>query len=207
MKGKQYYQDLIGQKFHRLTIVEHLAPHKRKNGRHYSMVKCVCDCGKEVEAPLTCVLTRYKSCGCYGIDNPSHLRHNMSKDRLFHIWSGMKHRCDDAEHPAYADYGGRGISYCKEWSISDNFFAWAKESGYEPHLTLDRFPDMNGNYEPSNCRWATQKQQCRNTRRSIMITRGDETKSLPEWCEVLNFGYIMAYKRIKRGWALADIFN
>lgn len=83
--------------------------------------------------------------------------------RLFKIWQGMKQRCNNPNNKDYELYGGRGIRICEEWDSSASFMEWAIKNGYNEGLTIDRV-DVNGNYEPSNCRWATHTQQARNKR-------------------------------------------
>ena len=80
----------------------------------------------------------------------------------------MKRRCNSPVSEKYPIYGGRGITYCDEWEKFEPFHQWAKESGYQDRLTIDRI-DVNGNYEPSNCRWATWKQQANNKRNTEKI--------------------------------------
>ena len=100
--------------------------------------------------------------------------HCESNTRLYRIWSSMKHRCRGKNHEAYHNYGGRGIKVCDEWNKYKAFRKWALENGYSDELTLDRI-DNNGNYEPSNCRWATMKQQCANKRTNhYVIVNGEK---------------------------------
>ena len=80
-----------------------------------------------------------------------------------------------------------------------SFYNWANENGYQKGLSIDRI-DNNGNYSPENCRWATIKEQQRNTRRNIYITYKNETKTLVEWCEILNLPYKTINSRINKGW-------
>lgn len=205
-KSKKYYDDLVGKKFNRLTITGWGLPRKRKNGRHYSIAKWICDCGTTGESPLTCVLTRYISCGCFSAENPHNYRHGLSKDRLFHIWSGMKHRCDDDSNPAYENYGGRGITYLEDWKVSDIFFEWAKNNGYAHDLTLERI-DVNKGYYPENCTWIPFTHQARNTRKTVRVAIDGITKSLREWSEIYSFPYTVAYKRHRKGWLPEQIFK
>ena len=135
----------------------------------------------------------------YGSRN-SNFKHGQKGTRLYTIWRGMKARCDNPNEAAYSNYGGRGIHVCDEWR--DDFLSfsnWAKNNGYQEHLTIDRI-DVNGNYCPDNCRWATRKQQENNKRNNVYITIGDKTQSLAEWCEETGINYQTAHTRIRQGW-------
>lgn len=111
------------------------------------------------------------NCKCrgYSIERVGITTHNMTKTRLFKIWGAIKERCYRVKHSHYKDYGGRGISMCPEWKDSfDAFYDWAISNGYKEDLTIDR-KDVNGNYEPDNCRWVTMKEQLNNKRNNHFI--------------------------------------
>ena len=106
--------------------------------------------------------------------------HGQSKTRLYGIWCGIKKRCYDPRNKRYANYGGRGIKVCEEWQTFEPFYEWAMANSYVENLTIDRI-DTNGNYEPSNCRWADAITQQNNTTRNHMLTAFGETKTIAEW--------------------------
>lgn len=118
--------------------------------------------------------------------------------RLFKIWSGMKQRCLNKNAPNYHLYGGKGIKICDEWMDFSVFANWAIDNGYTNSLTLDR-QDNNGNYEPSNCRWVTQKTQCRNRSNNTIYTFNGCSMTLAEWSEKLNIPKSTISERITRG--------
>jgi hypothetical protein len=123
----------------------------------------------------------------------------MSKSRTseYMIWASMKQRCYNKKSTNYPRYGGRGISVCKEWM--DSFDNFIKDVGPRPSMdhSLDRI-NNNGNYEPSNCRWATRFQQARNTGVTINITFDGETKSLPEWAKIFGLTHSTLLTRLVR---------
>ena len=123
--------------------------------------------------------------------------HGMARTPLYRVWSSMKRRCHDSNDMSYPRYGGRGIQVCNEWR--DSFAAFFAYMGERPEgLTLDRIKST-GNYEPGNVRWATYKEQARNTRRNHMHTINGETKCLAEWCEILNEPWTTVKKRVAAG--------
>lgn len=112
--------------------------------------------------------------------------HNDTKSRLFKIWSGMKERCYRINHKHYKDYGGRGIEICTEWKDDYlTFKQWALCNGYKENLTLDRI-NVNGNYEPQNCRWTTVKEQMNNKRNNHLIEIEGEMLTISQISEKYN---------------------
>ena len=163
---KKTRMDIQGKTFGRLTVLGY--SHNNKHGQ--SMWRCRCECGKEiVAAGLHLKSGHTKSCGCFRDDalDKTRTKHGLKKTRLYRIWSCMKARCFIEKSTNYHNYGGRGITVCDEWRHDfQAFYDWAVANGYSDELSIDRI-DVNGNYEPSNCRWATAKEQNQNTRRSV----------------------------------------
>lgn len=124
------------------------------------------------------------------------------RGRLRRIWQGMKDRCYNGNHASYKHYGGRGIVVCEEWLGSfDKFYLWSIASGYKDELTIDRYPDNDGNYEPSNCRWATMKEQS-NNRRLKQGSKLSANVSLLEMSSKNGIKYPTLCSRIQRGMSL-----
>ena len=132
--------------------------------------------------------------------------HEMSKTRLYHTWQHMKDRCYNAHSEFYYNYGGRGISVCKEWK--DNFCIfrdWAMANGYTDKLTIDRI-DVNGNYEPSNCRWVSMKTQSQNRRNTIMAEYNGENILLTDIAKACGVKYGTLIYRYRKGKRNDDLY-
>ena len=191
--------DLTGKKFGKLEVI---GVHDTGSRKTYYV--CQCDCGniKVVRADAL-ISGATKSCGCIKkehdkINLTANHKHKMSGTRIYETWQDMKRRCYNKQNARYDRYGGRGITVCDEWLNNfQSFYDWAISNGYSDDLTIDRI-DNDGNYEPSNCRWSTAKEQCNNRGSNINITIGNATKSLMCWCEIFNVDYKKVYARYKR---------
>ncbi len=158
---------MIGQRFGRLVVTGLAA--SVGDRRKYS---CACDCGRETTARADHLTSgRVVSCGCKRRENNINRlsTHGMSKTRVYRIWRDMINRCHYEKYPERHLYGGRGIVVCERWCQSfENFYT---DMGDAPKgMSIDRI-DGDGNYEPSNCRWATAKQQANNRRKPGVTAR------------------------------------
>ena len=165
--------DLTGQKFGRLTVIERDVS---RNGKSYW--KCLCECGN-IKSVYGCNIKRgiTKSCGCYSIDlmlgrSWKHGHSDMHRTiPEYQTWLGIKSRCYNENERNFINYGGRGITVCERWK--SDFNAFFDDMGLRPSPihSIDR-EDVNGNYEPSNCKWATREEQARNKRISKINKSG-----------------------------------
>ena len=195
--------DLTGQRFGRLTVIK-----RADNTAHGEACwVCQCDCGNTVVVIGVHLRSHHtKSCGCLQKQISSDILAKVnvkcdgrSKTRLYRIWVSMIKRCQYSKQDSFERYGGRGITVCQEWQDFDTFAFWARASGYGEKLSIDRI-DVNGNYCPENCRWATAKEQQRNTRYNRNIEYDGRMQSVSAWAEELGINVVTLFGRLYRGW-------
>lgn len=202
-------KNLIGCRFGRLVVLERAGSTKHKK----ALWRCICDCGNEKIACGSKMLKgETKSCGCILRENAlllgeKNIKHGQRKNIIYHIWRGIKSRCFNKKDKNYNFYGAKGIKMCDEWNDSfQAFYDWALLNGYKEEtllsgkskFTIDRI-NNNGNYEPSNCRWVTYKEQARNRTNNLLITYENKTLTLAEWCEILQVPYNRTQHRLYKG--------
>jgi hypothetical protein len=188
--------DLKGQKFGRLLVLEY----NGKNKSNCNMWLCKCDCGNIVSVSrheLRCGDT--KSCGCIKSEVASRrfFKHGKRYYNEYHTWLSMKNRCINKNSVGYSNYGGRGISVCEKWVNS--FEEFYNDMGPRPvgDYSIERI-NNDGNYEPSNCRWATSHEQSNNRRVTIFVEYNGIKLPLSDMCIMVGINYSCVQQRIKR---------
>lgn len=167
----------------------------------------MCDCGNPTEFPQIELLRgRGRSCGCATLEKitKSKTTHGMSNSKAWNAWAAMRDRCSSKNNASYMNYGGRGISVCARWEKFENFLADMGEP--KNHESLDRI-DVNGNYEPENCRWADFETQSNNKRASHYITAGGETLTIAQWSRKTGVNRTTIHYRVKAGWPTEKLFE
>lgn len=186
---------LVGKRIGGLVVV---AFHAKKRG-NYQWV-CLCDCGREFLAWESGLVGDRRSCGCLKTEDQRKraTTHGMSKTITYRAWAAMVKRCENPNVAFWHRYGGRGIKVCDRWRSSfESFFEDMGERPSKKH-SIDRI-NNDGNYEPSNCRWATQSQQNSNRHGCKPVSINGVVKPLADWCRELCRDYSKTYARIKRG--------
>jgi hypothetical protein len=192
--GKFVAKDRVGERYGRLVVLE--LSHKGKSGHYYW--KCQCDCGNVVVVSGSHLGSGHtQSCGCLKVESISRVSksHGLSKTSTYYVWKCARQRCKNSNNKEYSNYGGRGITFCKRWDNYENFL---EDMGERPEgMEIDRI-DVNGNYEPENCRWTTSKENQRNRTNNHLITYRGETKCLAAWAEEYEIDYNILSQRVNR---------
>lgn len=206
---KWILKDLTGRVFGRLTVLS-----RAPNIKQWTRWSCRCECGTVVDTYSTSLLRGLtQSCGCLQRERTSisgktsNLKHGFYNHPLYGVWDGMMRRCYKPATANYRNYGGRGIAVCDDWHSPEKFVTWGIASGYTKGLSLDRYPDNNGNYEPGNCRWATMKQQLRNKRSNVFLEWDGQRRTVSEWAEVTGLRFHVIRSRMHRGWSTEDVLT
>ena len=217
-------RDLAGERFGRL-VVQTMVPKAAKGER--LKWNCLCDCGQAfVTSAHALQQGNTQSCGCLRVDRSTQqlrelglvgkadvlaaahkgaTRHGMHLTKTYRAWNAMKNRCFNPKTQGYEHYGARGITVCDKWMSFEGFL---EDMGEAPvGMTLDRYPDVNGNYELGNCRWASNEEQQNNKRNSRLIEYRGEVKTVAQWERELGYKRGFILKRLDRGWSIEDAFS
>lgn len=206
------FVNLSGKRYGRLVVIKLDHVQKLPSGKNEMFYLCKCDCGKSKVIRASSLRNGYtQSCGCYMKEMLSKRQsvHNMSKSTLYKAWCNMKARCFNTRRKDYCDYGGRGITMCEEWKDFEVFKEWAMKNGFKEEkvkgkniLSLDRV-DVNGNYCPDNCRWATDKEQANNKRNTRRFYYKGKNLTAREWSDLLGINYGTLVGRLhKSSWSV-----
>ena len=201
------FKDLTGKRFNHLLVISEAG--RTANGNVKWL--CKCDCGNDtIVASGNLKNSNTTSCGC----NSS--KHRLSKMSITHgqtiggntteyiIWLRMKERCLKPKCPEYKYYGARGIKICDEWM---DFSTFLRDMGFRPNgLTLER-NENNGNYEKSNCRWASRKDQSRNKRNNHWLEYNGELHILQDWADILSVSCGAIDYHLRKGKSFSEIYN
>jgi len=194
------FQDLTGQTFNRLFVLGWAG--RNKHGR--LMWNCRCSCGNELLVSGNALSRKNtKSCGCLKNEITGNRRrtHGLSRSPEYKSWSQMISRCENENNPDYQSYGGRGISICREWRNSFEQFLTDMGNMPDSSFEIERM-NNDGGYCPTNCRWATRKEQTRNKRTTRWLEHNGERRSLAEWAEIYGISARMLWARLNRGWSV-----
>lgn len=206
--NNQQIKDLSGMRFGTLTVTDRHESRREKSGNVYTYWLCKCDCGNEVWRRGTGL--SYKPNTVCGKDckfRKWYVKHGQTDSRIYRIYYDMLQRCFNPKHASIDHYGGRGITVCPEWLGENgfvNFYEWSMKNGYEDDLTLDRI-DVNGNYEPSNCRWTPWDVQSLNKTNTVYMDDGITPIKMVS--DENNVPYARLKVRKKSGWSDDDMLD
>jgi hypothetical protein len=182
--------DLTDALFGRLRVIG-------RNGSrgNNALWTCECQCGNIADVPAADLRRGTStSCGCAVVDRLT--THGLTGTLVYRIWRNMRWRCANARSDDYPNYGGRGITVCERWSSLE---AFVEDMGLPPDGHSIERRDVNGNYEPGNCIWATTETQQNNRRNNVNVTIGNRTLTLTQWCREMDLPVSRIRSRIRRG--------
>ncbi len=194
------YSSFINRRFGKLVISRISGYRKYEHDgkiRNLPLVNVVCDCGNKKVILLNNIINKKtNSCGCQ--IGKGNVIHGFANKKEYRTWIHMMNRCYKPQEPGYKDYGGRGIKVCKRWH---NIKLFVKDTWPPPSNkhTLDRYPNNNGDYKPSNFRWATKKEQQNNMRSNRPFTIDGKTMNLSEWRDLYGISHATLCYRLKNG--------
>lgn len=208
---KKYIGKYYGKKINKWTIGEFMYKGDGKHGAFF--FKCKCECGNVKKINIKSIIRfSSKSCGCGSKESGIKRRKYgklMDNTKVYRAWANMKTRCSNPNRKQWHNYGGRGIKVCKRWCGDNGFKNFLKDMGEPPSNkhSLDRFPNTNGNYQPSNCRWATHSEQILNKRVPVTtIKYNDVSLTIAEWSIKTGIPHSKIYYRYKNSFPLDMIF-
>lgn len=188
----------IGQVINGFEILDSYYSHTPYTSTRY-VCKCVL-CGKILDYSNSNVLNGKAKCIC-NRKRKDRNGFNM-RSRLYNIYRSIIKRTQNPKNKDYKNYGGRGITLCKQWNDDyKKFYNWSINNGYSDELSIDRI-DNNKGYSPDNCRWVNAKTQINNTRKNHKLTYKGETRTLAEWADKAGINYGAFKGRIYRGWSI-----
>lgn len=194
--------DLTSKRFHKLVVIARAGI----GTKGMATWKCLCDCGNYTVVRNDALRRTHnptKSCGCSKYD---HVRTHGKSNKVpeYKIWTSMRGRINNKNNTRYAAYGGRGIKLDPRWNSFETFLVDMGPRPSSKH-SIDRI-NNNGDYTPTNCRWATNAEQCNNTRRNKWITWNGQTLTEAEWARTLNIRRTTIQQRLRKNWPLDRVF-
>lgn len=210
MQSNRAYKYVVGQEIGNCIYLGDDFTIKDKSGQSRRHATFQCKCGRIFKSNVNNIkYGKTISCGCMRkerIINMS-LTHGLSYSTERSIWNEMRQRCKNKNNERYNDYGGRGIKVCEEWD--NDFMVFYTDMGERPSKkhSIERI-DNNKGYSKENCKWATKKEQANNRRTNLIIEYKGESRTLTQWCDILNLDYNLMKNRIKRdGWTIEEAFT
>lgn len=210
-------KDLTGQRFGRLTVIAFYEKRKSPCGNTKYMWECQCDCGNHIIVNADNLKSGHvKSCKCLRKETSTdrivqqgrfNIKHGLAGTKIYYAWHSMLERCYNPRNGNFRNYGARGITVCDEWRNDiQAFYKWAMQNGYDKQAeglscSIDRI-DVNGNYEPNNCRWVNQVVQANNRRTNKLFVYKGNTYTMAELARKTGVNYGLLKNRLLHGWAV-----